>query len=135
MELNITRIFRELGDPARYSASVAEMGPDAGRITWARSVDRAQQLQPLSSAAEIEAWRRLVVSSGGWTRDEVDASAESELQALCLQWIAAEMRECNIGPDSTDDDWLEYERLSSEGQVSSRICRGDGGLVFFDIGD
>jgi hypothetical protein len=33
MEIDVTRIFRE-GAPDRYSASRAEIGQDAGRITW-----------------------------------------------------------------------------------------------------
>jgi hypothetical protein len=86
-----------------YSASVAEIGIDAGPSTWRASCDDAPDWQFLDTDDKREEFRAFVLASGGWGRDEIAAWSDDELQALCLQWIASDVRECSLdsgpGPD------------------------------------
>lgn len=130
MELNITAFFRG-ACPRDYFASIAEIGADAGRATWQAACDDSEDWPILDSDDKREAFRRFVRSSGGWTESEIRAWSDSELNALCLQWIAGDMREGGIGPDSTPEDWAEYETRAESGQCSGSIYRGDSGAVYW----
>ena len=129
MDINITDLFNNI-DPTRYSASQAELGPDAGTITWARAVDHVTRDRPLTND-QIDAWRTFLKASGGWTEDDVDAMHTVELQALFLQWVAADMCETGLDANSTPEDWAKYETDASAGLVPSNIYRTDDGQVFF----
>ena len=136
MELNITRFFTDAA-PRDYSASAAELGPDAGRITWAHacedSPDYAAELLP--DADSRESWRDYVGTWGAWNATERAAWSDAELGALLLQSIAGDMRECGIGPDSTAADWARYHADAEDGRVSGRIWRDDSGQVFYYVGE
>jgi hypothetical protein len=134
MELEITRLFQEIA-PMDYSASAAELGQSAGRITWGHAVEDAPDFMPLDDDEKRDAFRAFVRSSGGWSAEEIAAWSDVELNALCLQWIAGDMREGDISADSTPEDWAEYERRASEGQCAGRIFRADDGKVYFYCGD
>lgn len=134
MDIDITDLFHNV-DPTRYSASQAELGPDAGTITWARAKDRAATFHPpiLRNAEELAAFHDFVFASGGWSRAELHAMTNNELQALCLQWIAGDMREAGLDAASTDEDWARYEIDVNDGRVPGNIYRGDDGRVYFNI--
>lgn len=131
MELNITEFFRA-ADPATYSASIAEIGQHAGRITWQAACDADFLI--LDDDEKREAFRAFVRSSGGWGDAEIAAWSDTELNALCVQWISGDMREAGLsgGPD---DNWQDYEQSSQAGQCAGRIFRADSGEVYFYIGD
>jgi len=131
MEVNITELFNNV-DPSRYFASQAELGPDAGTLTWERAVDRVIHTRLLNHA-EIDTWRVYVRSSGGWSAEEVAAMTDTELQAMFLQWVSGDMREAGLDASSTDADWAQYEKDASDGTVSGSIFRTDDGQIFFDI--
>jgi hypothetical protein len=131
MEVNITELFNNV-DPSRYSASQAELGPDAGTLTWERAVDRVIHTRLLNHA-EIDTWRVYVRSSGGWSAEEVAAMTDTELQALFLQWVSGDMREAGLSAIANDADWAQYEKDANDGTVSGSIFRTDDGQIFFDI--
>lgn len=79
-----------------------------------------------------EAFRDFVKESGGWTVEEIAAWDDTELNALCLQWIAGDVRECFGDADFADWDWAEYEEDCEAGRSPSRFFRADG-KVYFDI--
>jgi hypothetical protein len=135
MELNITRFFREAA-PRDYSASIAEIGADAGRATWQAANDDSEDYPILDTDEKRHAFRRFVQESGGWSASEIAAWSDQELNALCIQWIAGDMREVpgiELGPGMTDADWSAYEAMQSDGTVASRIYRGTDGGVYFSI--
>ena len=134
MELDITEFFRN-ATPRDYSASAGEIGQDAGRITWGHACEDAPEYPILDTEEKREAFRAFVRSSGGWDDEGIRAWSDNELSALLIQWISGDMRECEIGPNSTDAEWHEYERLAMEGVCSSRLFRGSDGRVYFYIGE
>lgn len=138
MEINITKLFNSI-EPAYYSASRAELGDNAGQITWQNAKDRAEEDQPLilETEEQKEAFRCFVENSGGWTREEIDAWNDTELNALCLQWIAGDMREADLHAGMDDGDWLNYQNLVENGQVAGNIFGGPlsaDGQVYFSFG-
>lgn len=133
MEIDISAFFNA-ACPRDYSASVAELGANAGADTWRAATDDAEDWPMLATDEAREAFRAFVISSGGWSREEVAAFTNKELSALLIQWISGDMRECDIGPESTPEDWARYQREAEEGQVPGRIFRAEDGRVFFYVG-
>lgn len=131
MELDITTFVMQAA-PMDYSASVAEIGANAGQDTWNAACDDSEDYPILDNDDKREAFRRFVRSSGGWTADEIVAWPDNELNALCLQWIAGDMREAGIEADWTPAQWAEYEVNEN---IPHNIYRGIDGKVYFYIGD
>lgn len=128
MEINITPLFQSLQCKARFlSASVAELGADAGRITWENSKQHAQAVQVLQTREELRAFAGFARSSGfEFKREEL---TPDYLRALFVQWVAGDMRECGL--DDPLCDWEEIEAQQSEGSMPGNIFRGDDGQVYF----
>lgn len=133
MELNITEFFNEAA-PRDYSASVAEIGNNAGADTWQAAMADADDYNLLDTDDKRDAFRVYVKGFGAWDDAEIAAWCDTELQALCVQMIAGDMRECGIGPESTDADWGEYQKRAEAGRVSGRIGRNETD-IFYYIGD
>ena len=71
MEIDITRFF-ETAETHDFSASVAELGQDAGKITWANAVLEAEETPLLTLWANWSAMRRYPSESGrcgDWEKD------------------------------------------------------------------
>jgi len=132
MELNITKFFHEAA-PMDYSASVAEIGADAGRATWQAACDDAKDFPLLTTDEQREAFRAHVKGFGAWSADEIGAWSDTELNALCIQMIAGDIRETGMNTDVFD--WQEYEAQAHAGMIAGRMFRGDDGEVYFYIGD
>ncbi len=132
MDLNITHFFQTAA-PMDYSASRAEIGDNAGPDTWRAACDDSEDYMILDDTKKRMAFRSFVAQSGGWTDDEIVAWNSVELNALCIQWIAGDIREAGI--DTQNPDWEEYETGSNAGQYAGRISRGDNGQVYFYIGE
>lgn len=133
MEIDITNFFYSCA-PIDFSASAFEIGQDAGRITWQAALEETRDTVLLSTDEEKEAFRNFI--SGFWSREEVDSWNDDELNALCIQFIAGEMREpvgFELGTDTTDEEWEEYARQAQEGLISGRLFRA-GDRVFFYVG-
>ncbi len=133
-ELDISAFFQN-ADPADYSGSVCELGADAARITWRAACDASADFPLLQTDEQREQFRAFVRSAGAWDAAEIAAWSDSELNALCIQWVSDDMREGGLCADSSAADWAQYEKDSAAGRVSSRIMRGDDGRVYFYIGD
>ena len=129
MEINITKFFTENKTPRDYSASVAEIGKDAGAATWAAACDDAQDVIYLDSPEKREAFKNFTEACG--------FEGESEnLDALFLQWIAGDCREMglHIPADFDSIDWLKIESEQSEGRIPSNIFHGVDGEIYFYAG-
>ena len=136
MFLNISTLWQSIA-PMDYSASVAEIGRNAGPDTWRAACDDSADWLILDTAEKRAAFRVFVRSFGGWDDDKVNAWSDSELNALCLQWIAGDIREaCSDCKESTKGfDWVAYELGATEGLHASRLYRDEVGAVFFDISE
>lgn len=136
MELDITAFFNSAA-PREYSASVAEIGANAGPDTWRAACCDAPDYPILDTEEKRDAFRAFVRESGGWSAEEIAAWSDAELTALCLQWISGDMREpvgFELGTDTTPEQWAEYERQANAGKCSGRIFLAGDGRVFFDCG-
>lgn len=136
MEINITAVWQSIA-PMDYSASRAEIGQSAGPDTWRAACDDSADYPILDTEEKRAAFRKFVRSSGGWNDEEINAWSDAELTALCLQWIAGDIREaCQGCKGSTDGfDWEAYEVGASEGLYPSRLFRTEDGSVYFDISE
>lgn len=135
MELDISR-FWSAAAFRDYSASVAEIGADAGASTWGAACDDSGDFpELLATDDQREAFRAFVEDSGGWTREEIRAWSDAELRALLIQWISGDAREAfphaRTAADVSADQWAEFE---ADDSACHRLFRADDGRVFFYIG-
>jgi hypothetical protein len=132
MEIDITD-FARTACPRDYSASVAEIGNDAGAATWTAAVEDAPDYPILSTEEAREAAREFFASFGAWSDEEIAAWSDDELTALMLQSVSGDMRDYSDAPIA-EWDWQEYESRAHAGSVSSRIFAGDDGRIYYHIG-
>ena len=90
MEINITHLLET--DLFPFSHSRAEGGENAGQDTWNAALNGPRPL--LNTPEEFEAFRDFAESTGGWDEEEISAWDENECQALFLQFISGDVREC-----------------------------------------
>ncbi len=129
MELNITHFFNTAA-PMDYSASVAEIGDDAGPATWAAACEDSPANMLLDDDAKRDAFKAHIAGFGAWTDEEIAAWTEVELNALFMQLISGDMREADIGPESTADEWMEYE---ADDNCGHEIYRATDGEVYYSL--
>lgn len=134
-ELDITDFFNN--ECARdFSASVAEIGNDAGPSTWRAANESAVDYDFLNNAEKVDNFRKFIRSSGGWDDDEIDRWTHQELNALLIQWISGDIRDGGL--DQTPVDWRDYQENSEAGQCAGRIYGGPlsiDGRVYFSISE
>ena len=141
MELDVTNIVKEIA-PRDYSASCAELGDNAGRITWQAACEDGRAL--FGDRFDREAFDAHFLQFGAWDADELAAHTDEECAALMLQFIAGDIRESDFSTYSdikngaepfADAWWPQYQAASEAGTVSSRFFRADDGRVFYYIGE
>lgn len=130
MEIDITDFFKAAA-PMDYSASVAELGPTAGRDTWQAACEDAPDWPLLAAPGAVDAFKDHVRDFGAWDDAEIGAWDENECTALFLQLIAGDMREAGLDGDSDEQAWLEY---AADENASQRIARGVDGRVYYYLG-
>ena len=114
MEIDITDFFNN-AEPMDYSASVAEIGQNAGADTWRAAVADAPDHDFLDDDTKREAFKSYISEFGAWDEDDINAWSHDELNALFIQFVSSDMREMGT------DDWDEYQREAEAGQVSGRL--------------
>lgn len=90
MEINITHLLET--DMFTFAHSRAEGGENAGQNTWNAALKGPRPL--LQMLEEFEAFRDHVEGFGAWDKEEIAAWDENECQALFLQMIAGDVRQC-----------------------------------------
>lgn len=115
-----------------YSASVAEIGADAGKATWSASVEAVTDWDFLPSADMLQEFREWLKPCGGWDDDEIGAMSDDHLRALCLQWVASDWREC-FDWNPPDDTWEAYEQRAQDGTSPSSFWRDSDGQIFWSM--
>ena len=121
MEIDVTDFFRSCA-PMDFFASPAEIGQDAGKVTWQAALEESSSTVLLGTDEEVDAFRNFISDFGAWSDEEIDSWTDHKLNALCIQFVAGGMREpCGfeLGKDTTNEEWEEYER-QAEGGVSLR---------------
>lgn len=135
MEIDITDFFNNAA-PMDYSASVAEIGRDAGPSTWRAANDDSGEYPIIDTDEKREAFRSFVRSAGAWSDDEINAWSDTEINALAIQWVSCDMREVpdvEMGPGMSADDWAEYQSMSEAGIVSGSLFKGIDGRIYWQI--
>lgn len=111
--------------------SVANLGRNAGRLTWQASQRFASAL--VLTEGQKEAFREFVRSSGGWDEEETAAFSDTDLTALCVQWVSGDIRE-DFGDDVSDDptrwDWDAHREDCDAGRASGRLYLIGGKLIW-----
>jgi hypothetical protein len=135
MEIDITKFFAS-AEPAKYSGSVAELGNNAGRITWNNALAEADNAALLKTESELQAMRDWAMNAGAWTDDQIAAWSPTQLNALFLQLISGDIRE--LRALATDDhgeiDWTRADELSNKGTIGGNLYAGDNGNVYYYLG-
>lgn len=135
MEIEITSFFAETF-PRDYSASVAEIGQNAGAVTWRAACEDSEEYMLLDSEEKREAARAFFASFGAWDDADIAAWSDEEVNTLLLQFIAGDMRDMeSLGHGRGAVAWEEYEKGARAGTFSGRLFRSDAGAVYYDIGD
>ena len=129
MEIDITEFFKSLVCPQWYSASILELGQNAATITWEHAKNDSKNFNLLPTEAMKEAFKGHVRGFGAWNDEEINAWDNTELNALFLQLIAGDVRECSLS--NSPPDWEAYEQECEEGQCSSNIFCGTDGNIYY----
>ena len=109
---------------------------NAGNLTWANANAAVYLYSLLDTDEKLSAFRAFVKESGGWSGDEVERFSDKELNALCIQWIAGDMREpvgFDMGPQMDAEDWEEYDAQCSAGQIAGRIFMGNDFRIYWSM--
>lgn len=131
MEINITRFFKTEA-PMDYSASIAEIGANAGPDTWRAANENAPDYADLlDSEDKRDEFKAHMQSMGFSEADNFETWTHEQLTALFIQLISGDMRESGLCEDTTDEEWGAYEANES---VSHAIFRADDGEVYYYLG-
>ena len=128
MEIKITHLVNRSEDMIYYSASRAELGDDAGQVTWQNAMDNCDTDNPDSDPillvlpSEIEHAKIWFADFGAWDEEEIENWTDQEVNALLLQYIAGDIRESL--PELLGD-YEEYQKQAESGQISGRIYKCD----------
>jgi hypothetical protein len=114
MELNVTQIVAAHldGNPPAHlcSGSMAELGNDAGRVTWDNSCDLADRLPGfLETEDALQEVRDHIKSYGAWDEEEIAAFTPRDLRAFIVQEVMAEIRHLEEHGQIDLEDFTEEE--------------------------
>ncbi len=129
MELNITEFFNT-ANAFDYQASRAEIGDNAGMITWHNAINADYVL--LADEDQRQSFREYVKSTGGWNQEEIQAFNDNSLNALCIQFVSGFIRDFE---DFANSDWEKYEELSQEGAICGSMSKADDNQVYVYFGN
>lgn len=110
MELNITQ-FVNTQHPSDYSASVAELGWNAGQLTW--NAAKECEVTLLHTDDEIQETKDFFESFGAWDAEEMSARTNNEVNALLIQFISGDMRDNENDRIFTTDTGESYYYINA----------------------
>ena len=132
MEIDVTDFYYN-GRHSAISGSVAELGHDAGTITWENANHAVQEFRLLDTPEKLESFRGWIAGFGAWDEAEIQAWSDTEANALFLQFVASDIRSKNE-LNGVGVGWEEYEALSEDGTVGGQLFNGDDGRIYFYVG-
>lgn len=137
MEIDITDLVQNPDfSPWDLCNSVANLGEDAGRMTWDNSKELAAELTLqrdrclLDTKEKRIAFREWANGYSDFFEDAENDTRINETNALFLQWVAGDIREA-FGDWPFDDwNWDDYEKECEAGHCSSNIFRSKDRVYF-----
>jgi len=88
MEIDVTHMVESADNMPMLSGSCAELGNDAGQITWNNSKAYGAEHPLLTTDAMRDAARDHFREYGAWTRKEIEAwSEERNCRRLCVKML------------------------------------------------
>lgn len=133
MDINITKYFSNELCPSDFSASVVEMGQNAGALTWSYANEESQDTILLNTFEQFADFIEHVESMGfDFSEDEKPMNG-IELNALFIQLISGDIRESE-GLSENPIDWDLYEKECEQGKVSSNLYKGSDGGIYYYLG-
>lgn len=136
MELQITKLFNGIC-PSDYSASVAEIGRDAGADTWRAACEDSEDYSDLlEPEGAREALIEHLCNIGLTDADTLKPDDTEQLTALLIQLVAGVMRDFipTFGSTAVEWDWDEYQNQCDEGTCSGCLYQGDDNEVYYYLG-
>lgn len=130
MELDITDFFNTC-EPKAYSASIAEIGEDAGTITWQNAIDRSEEDMLLDTEEKRDAFKAYIRGFGAWDDEEIAAWSHEELNALLIQFISGDMREDGLHANMEYEEWNALDPENSIGRIYGGPLTTDGRVYFY----
>lgn len=127
LEIDVSFLLTE--DAGQFSASRAELGDNAGRITWQNACNAVDQIK--LTPEEIQEAKDYIRTWGAWEDEEIDAWTDDETKALIIQSAAGDYREAEScwSDELNDIDWDgEYQKRAEAGRVSGNLFMADGKL-------
>jgi hypothetical protein len=139
MELDITD-FVANADPKAYCGSVAELGENAGPMTWNAAHRDSEKFPLLQTDQQRETFRAWLKSTGGWTQEEIGEWNNVELNALCIQFMSGDILDAqdeNSGPLAHWDaaDWERYYARANRGEIAGTLTRSSDGRIYYYVGN
>lgn len=140
MEIDVTNFFKN-AEAREFSASCAELGDNAGRITWNNALRKASSAPLLKTEEQRQALRDYARSLG--FGEEAKTYNARECNALFIQLVSGDMRELEslcMGDDG-EIDWTEARSLAEEGTIGGNLYRGNVegsegfGRIFYYLGN
>ena len=125
LEIDVSFLLKT--DASDFSASQAELGPNAGKITWANACG-ACHLINLTPEEILEA-KDYIKTWGAWDDEEIDSWSEEDTKALIVQSAAGDYREaegCCWDEELCQIDWDEYEIQASAGRIVGTMFMHEG---------
>jgi hypothetical protein len=136
MEIEITSLLTDPRfDPWVLCNSVANLGDNAGEVTWTNSQNLARKVHPplLDTPEKRRAFRKWANEYSDFFDGIDDGVYDNNIartNALFLQWIAGDIRECFGDMPYKEWDWGQYERDAEAGRCPSNIFRANGKVYF-----
>ena len=116
----------------QFSASVAELGENAGAQTWNNAKRQASNGPEVMTGEQCEMFREDIRAWGAWDKEEIDAMSQTELRALFIQHVMSEVSDA--GADCLEDiDWDKYEEDASAGRLSGFLYKDSNGDVWASV--
>jgi hypothetical protein len=130
VEIDVTFLLDE--DCGRFSGPIAELGDNAGRITWNNAMEAARSGVITLTPEQIQELKDYFGEFGAWDDEERAAWTDVETIALLIQMVAGDLRE--IESQFWDDtkwciDWEAYEADDS-GQIQHNLFFADGRVYY-----
>ena len=131
MELNITEFFNN-GDHWHNCNSVANLGQNAGKITWENAKQETIDFNFITNET-----RQVIIDHfkeyGAW--DDLDTWDDLELNTLLLQDISGHINDASFCIcDDGVFDWEVYETECENGTLSGLLFLGDDNQVYYYLG-
>lgn len=126
-ELDVTHMVEDADTMPLLSGSCAELGDNAGRLTWRNSCEYAAR-RPLLTAEQLDEARDYFRDFGAWSDAEIDSWTADKVQAVTVQEVAFQIREMEHF-----DTYEEYHAAAERGSVSGLVYRGDDGRYYFNM--